>query len=201
MKNDSTQNEILFETQQKINKPDKYAISYTSKALNMKEYSLRYFEKAIGYEIERDENNNRWYTQTDIDQLQYHLGQKSIGYTYPQIRKMREVKGQKVSDEQSELDENIESEIAVTTQNQAMQMFLETLEEMKKSMSKLEKLDQIEKGMLELKKQNAKLLIANDENMKREEERDIRLVEKLRQVTEEKKKKKGFLGLLGVKTK
>lgn len=197
--------------QQEIHKPDKYPISYVSKVLEMKEYSLRYFEKAIGYEVERDENNNRWYTQEDIDNLRYHLGEKSIGYTYPQIRKMREAKGQKIfnegtSNEESEIvDKEIEKELLPSNQNEIMQAFLRNMQE------KLDKLDKLEKMEIELnniKEINAALVDKLEENIKKEEDRDIRLIERLKELQkehkeefekkeEENKKKKKFFGLFG----
>lgn len=195
--------EYVEEAQKNIKGPDMFQINHVCKELNMKEYSVRYFEKAIGYEVERDENNNRWYTQEDIEKLKIYLGYKRVGYTYPQIKKMREKEGEHVVNESTEVDETIEKELSLSsTSNQIMQAFLEKFEDMDEKLEKLNKLDQVESSMDLLQKQNAKLLDEIQELRRKAEKADIdeitslraKLVDAEKRYEEEVSKKKGFFG-------
>lgn len=64
----------------------KYSIREVCEIVGEKEYTLRYIEKALNLEIERDESKNRWYSEEVLDTLKRVKKLKDQGLNYKGIK-------------------------------------------------------------------------------------------------------------------
>lgn len=86
-----------------------YPIGHVCKVLNVKEHQLRYLERAINYDIERDEYQKRMYTDADIYNLREYLKLKQTeGYSFSIIKKMI-VNSKEATEEKREEQDNTRS--------------------------------------------------------------------------------------------
>lgn len=86
-----------------------YPIGHVCKVLNVKEHQLRYLERAINYDIERDEYQKRMYTDADIYNLREYLKLKQTeGYSFSIIKKMI-VNSKEATEEKQEEQDNTRS--------------------------------------------------------------------------------------------
>lgn len=184
---------------------NKFSIGEVCKILGCEQHNLRYIEKVLDLNIERENNIERSYSYRDIETLKMIFELKDQGLNYKAIKKVLE-KGEEITVTAPDIEVG-SKEMAIINQanyNEFMEKFKASLEKMVEVAmttainNNLDeclstKLEPIEKGLENLQKENEELKASLEEM---QEKHFKELDEKLlawRENYIEKKKKKSFL--------
>lgn len=159
----------------------KYSISEVCDMLNCKPHTLRYIEKVLECEVDRDEFLNRVYSQEQINMLKFIFELKDQGLNYSAIKNILDQQGEIIQDAVEETRKDI------VLQEQNLNDFVELLtkrisEEVKESVNS--RLEGLTNEIDNLKLQNEQLQL---QLHKKQEDHFIEIDNKLMKIREDMK--------------
>jgi len=177
----------------------KYSIKEVSAITGIKEATIRKWEKDFDLNISRDDNNRRYYTDSDIERLKNIMVLKEKGINIHGIRRIIMEKamaesGARVEAKAELAPEDPENQLQSFENKNGNEVLIALLQQLSMIIvSREEQLVEKIKGevIIELKKQN--------EYIREENQKLMKYLEKIRGADYEKRTKKGLLyRLLGI---